>query len=185
MLRTLLNRCKRLPSCLLMAVLLSPALSVQAHEYTLGELHIAHPWSREMPPGAPNAAAYFIVHNAGTEADRLMSVETPVAGKAELHEHVHRDGLMRMQQVQQVDVPAGGDARFAPMGYHVMLFQLKQPLRDGERFPLTLHFEKAGALLVEVAVQKDAPVESAPAGRGPTEPGSHGEHGSHGEAHDH
>jgi copper(I)-binding protein len=148
-----------LKKTLLIAVLLSPSLFASAHEYSAGELHIEHPWSREMPAVAPTAAAYFVVHNKGAEADRLLSVSTPVAGKAELHEHIHADGLMKMQQVQNVAIPAGGEVKFEPMGYHVMLFNLKQQAKDGERFPLTLTFEKTGAVEVEVAVQKDAPAE--------------------------
>jgi periplasmic copper chaperone A len=143
---------------LLIAALLSPSLFASAHEYSAGELHIEHPWSREMPAVAPTAAAYFIVHNKGAEDDRLLGVTTPHAGKAELHEHIHADGLMKMQQVQSVAIPAGGEVLFAPMGYHVMLFNLQQQSRDGERFPLTLTFEKAGTVEVEVAVQKEAPV---------------------------
>lgn len=153
-----------LKKTLLIAALLSPSLFASAHEYTLGELHITHPWSREMPPVAPTAAAYFVVHNKGAEADRLLSVSTPHAGKAELHEHIHADGVMKMQQVQNVTIPAGGEVKFEPMGYHVMMFDLQQQAKDGERFPLTLTFEKAGQLDVEVAVHKDAPAsEQAPA----------------------
>jgi hypothetical protein len=141
--------------------LMLPALLVQAHDYSVGNLHIEHPWSRAMPPVAPTAAAYFVVHNKGSDADRLLSASTPVAGKAELHEHIHADGLMKMQQVQSVEIPAGGEVKFEPMGYHVMLFNLKQQAKDGERFPLTLTFEKAGAVEVEIAVHKDAPEGSA------------------------
>lgn len=148
-----------LKKTLLGLTLLLPALLAQAHEYEVGQLHIDHPWSREMPPVAPTAAAYFVVHNKGSEADRLLSVSTPVAGKAELHEHVHADGVMKMQQVQDVVIPAGGEVRFEPMGYHVMLFNLKQQAKDGERFPMTLNFEKAGKVDVEVAVQKEAPAD--------------------------
>ena len=146
-----------LKKTLLGLTLLLPALFAQAHEYEVGQLHIDHPWSREMPPVAPTAAAYFVVHNKGSEADRLIRVSTPVAGKAELHEHLHADGVMKMQQVQDVAIPAGGEVKFEPMGYHVMLFNLQQQAKDGERFPLTLTFEKAVDVEVEVAVQKDAP----------------------------
>jgi periplasmic copper chaperone A len=148
-----------LKKTLLIAAFLSPSLFANAHEYTVGELHIAHPWSREMPPVAPTAAAYFVVHNKGAEADRLLSVSTPHAGKAELHEHMHADGVMKMQQVENVTIPAGGEVKFEPMGYHVMMFNLKQQAKDGERFPLTLTFENAGKVDVEVAVQKDAPAD--------------------------
>lgn len=156
---------------LLLGALLGASLLAQAHDYQAGDLHIDHPWSREMPPVAPTAAAYFVVHNQGSEADRLLAVSTPVAGKAELHEHVHADGVMKMQQVQDVIIPAGGEVKFAPMGYHVMLFELKQQARDGERFPLKLTFEKAGKVEVEVAVQKDAP-----AGHDHGDAHAHGKH---------
>ena len=147
----------KLRTLLLLAGLLSTPLLAQAHEYKAGKIEIDHPWSREMPPSAPNAAAFFVLHNQSDTADRLVSASSPQAQKTEIHEHVHKDGLMKMQQVQGVDVPAGGEVKFVPMGYHVMLFGVKQQLKEGERFPLTLRFEKAGEVQVEVAVQKDAP----------------------------
>ncbi|WP_409277290.1 copper chaperone PCu(A)C [Pseudomonas defluvii] len=146
-----------------LAALLLPVTFANAHEYTKGDLHIAHPWSQELPPNAPNVAAYFVVHNKGTSADRLLSVASPISDNAELHEHVMKDGLMKMQQVPSVVVPASSDLVFAPGAYHVMLMQPKDRslLRDGKRFPLTLHFEKAGDITVEVVVQKQPPEEAA------------------------
>lgn len=146
-----------LKKTLFLAALLGTSPFASAHDYRAGALQIEHPWSRAMPPVAPTAAAYFVVHNQGSESDRLLGVQTPVAAKAELHEHVHADGLMKMQQVQTVEIPAGGEAIFAPMAYHVMLFGLQQQAKAGERFPLTLRFEKAGEIQVEVAVQQEAP----------------------------
>ncbi|QBF24960.1 copper chaperone PCu(A)C [Pseudomonas tructae] len=150
-------------NALLLAALMLPATFANAHEYTVGELHIAHPWSQELPPNAPNVAAYFVVHNNGKTADTLLSVDSPISDDAQLHEHVHKDGLMKMQQVPSVEVPAGGDLKFAPGAYHVMLMQPKDRslLTDGKRFPLTLHFKNAGDITVEVAVQKQAPEEAA------------------------
>ncbi|MGH8438772.1 MAG: copper chaperone PCu(A)C [Pseudomonas sp.] len=146
-------------NALLLAALLLPATFATAHEYTKGDLHIAHPWSQELPPNAPNVAAYFVVHNNGTTADTLLGVDSPISDDAQLHEHVHKDGLMKMQQVQSVEVAAGKDLVFAPGAYHVMLMQPKDRslLTDGKRFPLTLHFKNAGDITVEVAVQKQAP----------------------------
>lgn len=144
---------------IVLAVLLLPACFANAHEYKTGELEIAHPWSQELPPNAPTVAAYFVIHNNGKTADRLLSVNSPISGKAELHEHTMQNGLMKMQQVPSVEIPAGGKATFAPMAYHVMLLELKDRglLSDGKRFPLTMHFEKAGDVTVDVAVQKKAP----------------------------
>ncbi|HEX5844411.1 MAG TPA: copper chaperone PCu(A)C [Pseudomonas sp.] len=145
-----------LKKSLLLLALLSPSLFAGEHDYELGELRIEQPWSRAMPPVAPTAAVYFVLHNQGAVADRLLSVASPHAAKAELHEHLHEDGVMKMQQVPSVAIAAGGEVQFAPMGYHVMLFGLKQQAREGERFPLTLTFEKAGAIEVDVTVQQDA-----------------------------
>lgn len=144
---------------LMLTALLLPASYASAEDYRVAQLSIASPWSMELPPNAPTVAAYFVIHNTGSSADRLMSVETPAAGTAQLHEHVHANGLMKMQQVSSVEIPAGGDAVFAPMAYHVMLLDLKDKstLVDGQRFALTLHFEKAGAVTVQVAVLKQPP----------------------------
>ncbi|EKT4468324.1 copper chaperone PCu(A)C [Pseudomonas putida] len=151
-----------LKHALVLAALMLPGAFANAHEYTVGNLHIAHPWSLALPPNAPNVAAYFVVHNNGQQDDRLLSVDSPITDDAQLHEHARTaDGLMKMQQVPSVPVPAGKDLIFAPSAYHVMLMQPKDRslLSDGKRFPLTLHFEKAGDVTVEVAVQQQPPVE--------------------------
>ena len=150
----------RAKNVLIAAAMLLPACFANAHEYKSGTLEIAHPWSQELPPNAPTVAAYFVIHNAGNAADRLVSVDTPIADKAEMHEHVMQGDLMKMQPVTSVDVPAGATVTFAPMAYHVMLVGIKDRsvLKDGQGFPMTLHFEKAGAVPVDVKVQKQPPV---------------------------
>ncbi|GFM78689.1 copper(I)-binding protein [Pseudomonas cichorii] len=144
---------------LMLAALLLPACFANAHEYKGGQLLIGHPWSMELPPNAPTVAAYFIIENKGSSPDRLLSVKTPIAGEAQLHEHVQADGLMKMRQVPSVDVPAGAKVSFAPMAYHVMLLGIKDRsmLALGQRFPMTLHFEKAGDIDVQVVIQKQEP----------------------------
>lgn len=144
---------------IVVAALLLPACFAHAHEYKVGALEIAHPWSQELPPNAPTVAAYFIIHNAGKTADRLLSVDSPIAPEAQLHEHMMQGDLMKMQQVPSVEIPAGGNVTFAPMAYHVMLLNPtdRSLLSDGKRFPLTLHFEKAGDVTVDVSVQKKPP----------------------------
>ena len=147
---------------LLLAALLLPGAFASAHEYTKGDLHIAHPWSLELPPNAPNVAAYFVVHNNGKQDDRLLGVDSPISDDAQLHEHITTEaGLMKMQQVRSVTVPAGQDLTFAPSAWHVMLMQPKDRslLGDGQRFPMTLHFEKAGDITVNVVVQKQPPTQ--------------------------
>ena len=115
-----------------------------------------------------NACRYqrvYALFVSGTSADRLVSVDTPIADKAELHQHVMQGDLMKMQPVPSVEVAPGGTVTFAPMAYHVMLLGLKDRslLQDGKHFPMTLHFEKAGAITVDVNVQKQAPPASTEA----------------------
>ena len=150
---------------LIAAAVLLPACFANAHQYQSGALQIAHPWSQQLPPNAPTVAAYFVIQNTGNSADRLVSVDTPIADKAELHQHVMQGDLMKMQPVARVEVPPGGTVTFAPMAYHVMLVGLKDRslLQDGKHFPMTLHFEKAGAITVDVNVQKQAPPASTEA----------------------
>lgn len=142
----------------------SACLSANAHDHghahqshAAGAFDIQQVWSRAMPPSAPTGAVYFSLQNPTDEADRLVGVRTERAEKAELHTHLHEGEVMRMQQVEAVDVPASGQVEFKPGGYHVMLFKLSKQLVAGDRFPLTLIFENAGEVTVEVSVEEQAP----------------------------
>lgn len=128
-----------------------------AHEYSAGELQIAHPWSRALPPNAVTGAAYLVVHNQGKTEDRLLSAQTPRATKTEIHTMLQLGEVMRMQKLDSVGIPAGGETTLAPGGTHLMLFGLQMPLVAGERFPLTLQFEKAGKVDVEVLIEAAEP----------------------------
>lgn len=128
-----------------------------AHDYQVESLFIDHPWARAMPTTATTGATYFRIDNNGEVDDRLLGVETPAAKSAELHEHVHAEGLMKMQKAADLTIGAGESVTLEPGGYHIMLMNLQQPLVDGEKFPMTLRFEQAGSIEIEVAVHKDAP----------------------------
>lgn len=142
---------------LFLAAAIFCAGAANAHEYEAGNIHIDHPWARALPPSAPTGAAYFVITNRGDAADRLLTVETPIAAYAELHEHRHIDGLMKMQRVDGLELGAGDRVEFKPGGYHAMLFNLKQPLIAGESFPMTLGFERAGTVEVTVKVTEQTP----------------------------
>lgn len=137
----------------------SLSIPAVAHDFTAGDLHIQHPWSRALPPVAPTGAAYMVIENRGEDSDRLTGAHTPIAAHAELHEHVHRDDVMKMQEVDGVEIAPGSSVEFAPGGYHVMLFGLKKPLDAGTAYPLTLVFERTGEVEVTVNVQQDQPAE--------------------------
>jgi copper(I)-binding protein len=90
--------------------------------------------------------------NKGSAPDRLVSVSTPAAKKAELHNHIMEGGLMKMRPVGVVEVTPGDPSVLQPGGLHIMLMGLSQPLVEGNSFPLTLNFERAGSIEVEVMI---------------------------------
>jgi copper(I)-binding protein len=126
----------------------------QAHEVTVGDLEIGHPWSRATAPTAPTGAVYFHIENHGGMADRLLSAAGDVADAVEIHQNsMDSSGTMQMRPVDGVDIPAGGEAVLEPGGLHVMLIGLHAPLKAGASFPLTLTFEHAGTVTVDVEIQ--------------------------------
>lgn len=144
----------RLPFLLSLAALVTLlALPAAAHEYKLGELTIEHPWARATIGQTKNGAAYVTLDNAGEAADHLIAVETEAAARAELHTHTTVDGVMKMRPVERVEVAPGSPSVLKPGGMHVMLFDLEAPLVEGDSFPMTLVFEKAGRVEVEVRVE--------------------------------
>lgn len=126
-----------------------------AKDMKAGDLTIHHPWARPSIGNLPNGAAYMTLKNAGASDDVLESVSSPVAGKVEVHTHIRDDNVMRMRRVEDgVTVPANGEAKFAPGGLHVMFLGLNRRLEEGDTFPMTLKFRKAGDVEVEVTVEK-------------------------------
>jgi periplasmic copper chaperone A len=128
------------------------AIPALAADQRMGSLTITQPWSRATAPGAAVGVAYFEIVNSGGQ-DTLLRVEAPIAQYVEMHSMTSIGGLMQMRQVLSVDVPAKGRVRFEPGGLHVMLIDLTQPLKEGQRFPLTLVFQHAGSMRVEAIVQ--------------------------------
>lgn len=126
--------------------------SASAQPYTLGDLSVERPWSREMPPVAPNGAAYLRIENAGNAAAHIVSASSPIAERVEVHAHEMDGGVMKMRHIHSVEVPVQGGVSFEPGGLHLMLIGLKEPLVAGESFPLTLGFQEAGetAVMVEI-----------------------------------
>lgn len=127
-----------------------------AHETVAGDLKLVHAWSPPSLAGTRNGAAYVnAIENAGNTADAVKGASTPVAGRVELHMMGMDQGVMRMRQIESLAVPAGGKVEMnAATGYHFMLTDLKQPLKVGDSFPMTIVFEKAGPVQVNVVVQE-------------------------------
>ena len=136
---------------ILSGVLLAGA--VHAAGYKAGNISITDPHARPTVPGQPGGAAYLTLENTGGVADRLLGAASPVAQSTEIHTMRMDGDVMRMREVGELPLPPAAKVEMKPgMGYHIMLNGLKQPLKDGASFPMTLTFEKAGKVEVTVVV---------------------------------
>jgi hypothetical protein len=115
------------------------------------QVTVSDPWIRATVPAQKTAGAFMQLRSP--KATRLVEVQTPVAGRAEVHQMGMEGQTMRMQKVDGIDLPAGQTVNLASGGYHVMLFDLKQQLKDGEQVPLTLTFVGADKKRENVTVQ--------------------------------
>lgn len=131
------------------------ASAVQAHDYKVGDIQINHPFARATVPGQVSGGAYLGLENNGKTDDALVSAESAVAKSVELHTmEMTADNVMKMREVKKIDLGAGKKISMKPGGgFHIMLMGLKQQLKAGEKFPLTLYFEKAGKIDVVVNVE--------------------------------
>jgi copper(I)-binding protein len=145
-------------STIIFAVVLATSASTYANDYKLGELQIDHPYARTTVANQPSGAAYMTIENKGKNADKLLSVATPVAKTVEIHTMSMDGNVMKMREVANIELKPSAKVSMKPGdGYHVMLIGLKQQLKAGDNFPLTLSFEKSGKLEVSVTVEdKDA-----------------------------
>ena len=128
------------------------SLLAQAHEFKLGAITIGHPYARATAAGQPTGGAFMSFANAGP-ADKLVSVSADVSKSVELHTMAMDGDVMRMRQVDSIALPRGKTVELKPGALHLMLMGLKAPLKSGDKFPLTLRFEKAGEVTVMVNVE--------------------------------
>lgn len=135
------------------AALLALAAPAVAHDYSVGDIEIGHPWSRPTPPTARVAGGYVTLNNTGPEADRLVDVESPDAQSAEIHRSVVENGVASMRPVEAIEITPGASVDFEAERLHFMFIEPDRPLQDGDRFPATLVFEKAGSIDVEFMMQ--------------------------------
>lgn len=149
------------------AVLLCLSVPASAQEFRAGPLTIERAWSRATPPAAKVGAGYLVITNGGAAADRLVSASSPAAGRVEVHEMRMDGGVMRMRELAQgLPVPPGATVELKPGGYHLMLMELPAPLSAGATVPMTLVFERAGRVEIELKVEASTsrgPQQGAPA----------------------
>jgi periplasmic copper chaperone A len=136
---------------LLAGVFAAPA---RAEEVKAGDLVITQAWSRATPGGAKVAGGYLTIQNKGSAPDRLIGGSADVAGKVQVHEMGMNNGVMTMRPLDHgLTIEPGKTVKLAPGGYHLMLLDLKNPLKQGDKLPVTLEFEKAGKVKLSLDVQ--------------------------------
>jgi copper(I)-binding protein len=128
------------------------ASSAFAHDYKVGSLQIGHPWARATPKGASVGGGYLKITNTGTTPDKLVSGSSAVSGRFEVHEMSMDGGVMKMRLLKDgLEIKPGETVELKPGGFHIMLLDLKEPIKEGERVKGTLVFEKAGSVDIEYA----------------------------------
>jgi copper(I)-binding protein len=154
-------------SLFLAALITAP---VRAEEVKAGDLVVSQAWSRATPGGAKIGGGYLTIENKGSAPDRLVGVSAEVAGKVEVHQMAMNNGVMTMRPLDNgLTIDPGKTVKLAPGGYHLMMFDLKNPLKQGDKVPVTLDFEKAGKVNVVLDVQgigAQGPAAAASVGTG-------------------
>jgi periplasmic copper chaperone A len=136
----------------LLAVLFATPL--RAEEVKAGDLVITQAWSRATPGGAKIGGGYLTIENKGSAPDRLIGGSADVASKLEVHEMAMNNGVMTMRPLDKgLSIEPGKTVKLAPGGYHLMLFDLKSPLKQGDKLPVTLEFEKAGKVKLSLDIE--------------------------------
>jgi copper(I)-binding protein len=137
------------------ALLVAPfAAPAGAEEIRAGDLVISQGWSRATPGGAKIGGGYLTIENKGTTPDRLIRCSGDIAGKIEPHEMAMKNGVMTMRPLDNgLAIEPGKTVKLAPGGFHLMMFDLKSPLKQGDKVPVILEFEKAGKVTISLDVE--------------------------------
>ena len=135
------------------ALVFAVSASAIAGEVRKGDLLVDHAWTRATAGGQRVAAGYLEIRNGGKAPDRVIGASTPAAERIELHVVVKEGEVMKMRQVDSFDIPPGGRMELKPRGPHLMIMGVRRAFAKGERIPVTLKFEKAGDVPVELAVE--------------------------------
>lgn len=114
------------------------------------KVEVKDAWVREVPPTSSMSAAYMVIENKGDEPDKLIGASTKIAKAVEIHETVGG----KMRRVKAIDIPAGKSVELKPGGYHIMLIDLTEKPKEGQKVDLTLKFEKSGEIKVSAPVKR-------------------------------
>ncbi|WP_113154309.1 copper chaperone PCu(A)C [Nitratireductor sp. OM-1] len=125
--------------------------ATMSHAIQAGDLRISDPWVRAMLPGQPAGGGYLVIENTGAEDDTLTALASPRAGKVEIHTMEMNNDVMVMRPVEGgLTISAGESVTLEPGGLHIMFMQVEKGFQEGETVPVTLEFEKAGTVELEL-----------------------------------
>lgn len=117
------------------------------------QISVSDAYIRLAPPNAMATGAYMVIRNAGPREVRVVKASSTVSRITELHTHLNEGGVMKMRQVKDIPVPAGGEAVLKPGGLHVMLIEMRLPLRAGDAVPITLGLDDGSSKVISVPVR--------------------------------
>ena len=140
----------------ILALVIFSSFSAYAQSTKSGNLEIENAYTRATVPGQKVAGGFMKIENKGA-ADQLLSASSPAAGEVQLHEMSMEGQVMKMRQVKDIPVPAGGAVELKPGGMHLMFMNIKTPLTAGETVPVKLKFAKAGEVEVKMPVNAMGP----------------------------
>jgi copper(I)-binding protein len=118
----------------------------------LSQVEIESAWARATAPGAKTGAGYMVIRNKSASPDRLVGAESAVAARVETHVHIKEGDVLRMRQVNALDIPANGSLELKPGGAHLMFMEIRRPFKEGEKIPVTLKFESAREITIDFHV---------------------------------
>ena len=117
-------------------------------------ISISGPYVRLVPPGIKTTGGFMVIHNTGDTDRQVVKAESPAASIVELHTHINENGVMKMREVASIDVKARGQTELKPGSFHIMLIDLKQPLKEGDNVPITLKFDDGSSYPLTAPVRK-------------------------------
>lgn len=151
------------------------AVSTAAFAGSADDVTVSDPYVRQAPPNASASAAFMVLRNTGAGEAKLIGASNTASKVSELHTHINDNGVMRMRQVAEIVIPAHGETRLQPGGFHVMMIGLKAPLNEGETVPFTLNFADGSSKTLTLKVLRMMPAGGMPMSGG----GMQHQHGQH------
>jgi copper(I)-binding protein len=142
--------------------LLLAATATRAADYSAGDITVTSPWARATSQLAKVAGGFLSITNHGSAPDKLIAIDSDIAGMTMVHKMTMENGVAKMEMLEDLPIPPGETVELKPSSLHIMFMQLKNPLKEGDRFKAVLTFERAGKISIEFVVG-GAGAQSAPA----------------------